>query len=388
MIRRITAFILAILMYLMPWLNLPGRPEPDPAPKSNYTNVFVHGLGGWGEEAPYYDVMPYWGMFGGDLMKYLSAKGYPCATADVTPGAGCWDRACELYAQLTGTRVDYGKAHAARCHHSRYGKNYKYRAIVDKFSSEDKINLYGHSFGGATILQFLQLMYAGSEEERRATTDGSLSGLFQGGKGGWIHSIFTLSAPMNGTTAYTVRDVINEDPDATEEEKQVVFILTNGTAAPRDGRIKEDSAEYDMYVDHAMALCDSFETLPFVYYFSVPCQLVTQNPDGTWSPREKEMEPLFRAASRRIGSYTGVTPNGYVIDESWQMNDGLVNTKSAMAPFGAPQQPLDRDHVQPGVWNILPTHEGDHMSLMGGLLKKHPVKELYLDFLQLVCEQP
>ena len=388
MLKRIAAFFLAIIMYLMPWLPIQEKPKDETDLKSRYTNVFVHGLGGWGEEAPYYDIMPYWGMFGGDLLKYLNNQGYPCVSADVTPGAGCWDRACELYAQLTGTRVDYGKAHSERCHHRRYGENYKFRAIVKNFSSEDKINLYGHSFGGATILQFLQLMYAGSEEERHATTDGSLSDLFKGGKGDWIHSIFALSAPMNGTTAYTVRDVINEDPNATEEEKQVVFILTNGTAAPRDGRIKEDSAEYDMYVDNAMALCDSFETLPDVYYFSLPCQLVTQNADGTYSPREQEMEPLFRAASRRIGSYTGVTPNGYVLDASWQMNDGLVNTKSAIAPFGAPQQPLDRDNILPGVWNILPTHEGDHLSLMGGLLKNHPVRDLYLDLLDLVTSQP
>ena len=253
MFKRILAFILALLMNLMPWLSRPGTEVKDD-PKAKYTNVFVHGLGGWGEEAPYYDIMPYWGMFGGDLMKYLNGQGYPSVSADVTPGAGCWDRACELYAQLTGTRVDYGAAHAERCHHARYGKTYKLNPIVKIFDKDHPINLFGHSFGGATILQFLQLMHAGSEEERKATTDGSLSDLFKGGKGEWIHAIVTLSAPMNGTTAYLVRDDINVDPDATSEEKQVVFILTNGTAAPRDGRIKEDSAEYDMPWRFAKAL--------------------------------------------------------------------------------------------------------------------------------------
>ncbi len=139
-----------------------------------------------------------------------------------------------------------------------------------------------------------------------------------------------------------------------------------------------------MYVDNAMALCRSFETLDHVYYFSLPCQFVTQNPDGTYSPREKDMEPLFRAASRRIGRYTGVTPNGYVIDESWQMNDGLVNTKSALAPLNAPKKDLDRNNIEPGVWQVMPTSEGDHMYLMGGLLKNHPVRDIYLDLLQLV----
>jgi len=33
--------------------------------------------------------------------------------ASVAPNGSAWDRACELYAQLSGTRVDYGKAHTA-----------------------------------------------------------------------------------------------------------------------------------------------------------------------------------------------------------------------------------------------------------------------------------
>ena len=36
-----------------------------------------------------------------------------------------WDRTCELYAQLTGTRVDYGKAHAEKYGHARYGRTYE-----------------------------------------------------------------------------------------------------------------------------------------------------------------------------------------------------------------------------------------------------------------------
>ena len=68
MIKRITAIFLAIIMYFLPWLNLPKKDIDEGNIKSKYTNVFVHGLGGWGEEAPYYDIMPYWGRFGGDLM--------------------------------------------------------------------------------------------------------------------------------------------------------------------------------------------------------------------------------------------------------------------------------------------------------------------------------
>ncbi|MDD7534311.1 MAG: hypothetical protein SPK18_10350 [Treponema sp.] len=33
-----------------------------------------------------------------------------------------WDKACELYAQLTGLVTDYGVEHFARCGHLRYGR--------------------------------------------------------------------------------------------------------------------------------------------------------------------------------------------------------------------------------------------------------------------------
>ena len=42
------------------------------------------------------------------------------------------------------------------------------------------------------------------------------------------------------------------------------------------------------------------------------------------------MEGMFRSSADEMGAYTGVTQNGYVFDESWLENDGLVNTISAM----------------------------------------------------------
>ena len=176
-------------------------------------------MSGWGETSSLSKVLPYWGFARFDIAAILNARGYETHAASVSPLGSAWDRTCELYAQLTGTRTDYGAEHSARCKHARYGEDYTGKAILSSFSSKDKINLFGHSFGGATILQFLQLMYAGSEAEQKATTDGSLSDFFKGGKGDWIHAIVTLSAPMNGTTAYAVRDEINVDPHATPEEK-------------------------------------------------------------------------------------------------------------------------------------------------------------------------
>ena len=47
--------------------------------------VFVHGLPGWGSYDKAYKKMPYWGMRGGDLIRYLRGQGFACYAASVAP---------------------------------------------------------------------------------------------------------------------------------------------------------------------------------------------------------------------------------------------------------------------------------------------------------------
>ena len=72
------------------------------------------------------------------------------------------------------------------------------------------------------------------------------------------------------------------------------------------------------------------------------------------------------------------------IDETWRENDGLVNTFSATAPIGAPSKPLEKDNIEPGIWNVFPSYDGDHMALQGGLMKKHNIRKFYLELLQTI----
>ena len=148
---KIISFFVSVAMlfgYSGDCLKADSTQWPPPA-----KYVFVHGLSGWGSYDDVYKVMPYWGMFGGDLMEYLNDKGFDCYAASVSPSSSAWDRACELYAQLTGNVVDYGKAHSEKYGHERYGEDFTGRALIDSFSSEDKINLLGHSFGGRVIIK-------------------------------------------------------------------------------------------------------------------------------------------------------------------------------------------------------------------------------------------
>ncbi len=352
---------------------------------TNYKFVFVHGLSGWGSYDAQYRLMPYWGMFGGDLMKYLNDKGFDCYAASVAPSSSAWDRACELYAQLTGSVVDYGKQHSERCGHERFGKDYTGIALIDKFDEENKINLLGHSFGGATVRLFASLMENGSEAEQNATDESEISGLFTGGKGDWIYSIITLAAPHNGTTAYNIDNTDAENTGSSKLEEMLSGLVSKANdMGGKDGRIAEDYADYDMTIDNALELNKSISTLKNTYYFSIPCNASTMNESGNYVADSKKMEILFRASSNAMGAYTGTTEKGFVIDESWKMNDGLVNTVSAKAPIGAPQTEYDENHVEKGVWNIMPIYNGDHMSLQGGLFKTNDVKGIYVDLLSMV----
>ena len=326
---------------------------------NKYPYVYVHGLFGWGADEGIDGTLPYWGAASCSLMDELNKLHYESYAASVGPMSSNWDRVCELYAQITGTRVDYGKAHSEKFNHSRYGRTYT-KPMIEGWGEPDadgnikKINLVGHSFGGATVRLLAELMANGSEAERKASGD-DVSDLFTGGKGDWIYSVTALAAPHNGTTAYLIREEILKDINATAEERAVIAMLTVATA-PHLDRALSDSAEYDMDIDHAMAMNKNISTLENVYYFSYPCSVTKQNADGTHSPVDGNINRLFRACSIRMGKFTCTTKGGYVVDEKWFENDGLVSTYSALAPLNAPSTVYNGGKVEAGVWNIMPTY--------------------------------
>ena len=99
--------------------------------KLNYPIIFVHGMFGWGENEGINKKVPYWGATTGNLMDFLNENGYESYAASVGPISSAWDQACELYAQLMGTKVDFGAAHANRHEHRRFGRTYEKRRDVN-----------------------------------------------------------------------------------------------------------------------------------------------------------------------------------------------------------------------------------------------------------------
>lgn len=348
---------------------------------TNYKYVFVHGLSGWGSYDTQNRFIKYWGMMNGDMLKALNEEGFDCYAASVNPKGSAWDRACELYAQLMGTVVDYGREHSKRCKHDRFGKDFSKNPLIDSWSSKEKINLLGHSFGGATIRMLSTLMANGSEAEIK---DGAqdISPLFTGGKGDWIYSITALAAPHNGTSAYEANDGTPEN--ITKRQKFMSDMVNSATDKDTDGRESYDYADFDLKIDNAMKLNETLTSVDSIYYFSIPCSSTTKADDGNYIPNQDITEDMFVYSAIKMGKFTGKTKGGFEVTQEWLDNDGLVNTISATAPFNAKSQKFDESDIQTGIWYVMDTYEGDHMSLQGDIFLKRDVTALYTDLLKMI----
>ena len=263
--KRALAVLLCAVMLLCAGCGSAPLPQETEG-TSELQYIFVHGLSGWGRYDKTYRFAPYWGTRNGDLMEYLGGEGYRCHAASVDPIGSAWDRAwdraCELYAQLTGSVVDYGAEHSARCNHDRFGTDYSDNPLIPDWNAGGKIVLLGHSFGGATVRLFAEILASGSAAEQAASPD-DLSPFFLGGQGDRLHALVTLAAPTNGTTAYDLTDDPSFDPASVNVPKSELLmgkLFDGGSGKERDERIEDDFAAYDMHIDNALALNATIET--------------------------------------------------------------------------------------------------------------------------------
>ncbi len=394
--------------------------------QDEYPFVFVHGLMGWGERSDLDGILPYWGMTTGNLMKYLNSKGYESYAAQVGPLSSAWDRACELYAQLTGTTVDYGAAHSAEKGHDQYGITYA-TPLFEGWSADKKVNLIGHSFGGATTRLFLEILANGCPEEVAAAKAAGVevSPFFEGGKGDWVYSLTAVAAPHNGTTFIETCD------DATalvtdfmynmgstlgmtnlkgvydlQLEHFGIYQKANETDLQYLKRVlgdeefmsHNDNAIYDLTIDNALVINDGIEIQDDVYYFSV-CGDDTHYSKITRSELpDSNMFIFLKPFAQMMGSYYNkTTAGGVYISKEWLPNDGMVNVISGLYPFDSNLQCLKQDgsigytyydgksakNFEAGIWNVLPTQNYDHLTIVGGILTNTTsnVRTLYLDLI-------
>ncbi len=372
-----------------------------------YTYVLVHGMGGWGENAAMNDVAPYWGSSSGSISAYLRTQDIKVVEVTVGPFSSAWDRACEVYAQLTGTRVDYGEAHSKEHGHARYGRTYT-EPLLERWDKKAKINLIGHSFGGNTARLLTSLLEYGNEAEKQASPD-DCSPLFEGGKGKYVNSVTTLASPHNGSTLFYCLDygplvelalnllyttngvgsISNVDlldfqleHFGISSDNHSTSVLINGTF----GKGK-DNAFYDLSPHGAKELNSNIKMVDSVYYFSYSYCTTKEAPVfGNQVPTKDTMGVLMVPAGL-IGAYSNNRADAQmVIDDTWKPNDGLVNVVSAQHPTGDVyvDYVAGETKIKSGQWYVFPTLTGDHGTVIGMNGNVEATRKFYMDHIAII----
>jgi len=357
------------------------------AKNNHYPIVLVHGFTGWGRDEML--GFKYWGGFN-DIEQNLTSKGYKTLTASVGPFSSNWDRLCELYAYIKGGTVDYGAAHALKYGHERFGRTYP--GLYPEWDGEHKVHLVGHSLGGMTIRELLEVLEYGSHEELSyyaAHPETGISPLFQGGKS-WVSSITTLAAVHNGSTfaddaAETIQTLIINigklagiplqnyvydfklDQWGLRRQPGESFISYSNRVFASELWSSADAAVYDGKTQAAGDIRDNRTSMhSHVYYFSYAGDSTYKNLLTGHHLPTANTNPLFILTALQIGQtkLPGL-PYGY---QAWRPNDGFLNTISQLYPFGQSYVNVSdtAKSYQKGVWNVFPVKKDwDHFDFIG-----------------------
>lgn len=391
---------------------------------NSYPIVLVGGLGVWGRDEAF--GIKYWGGLV-DLQNELTNEGYTTYTSEVGPISSYWDRSCELYAQIKGTVVDYGAAHAKRYGHARYGRDYRGRALVKGWGTETaKVHLIGHSMGGPTIRAMTSLLAYGSSEDvsaaQAALAKGEIdpnngtSTLFQGGQH-LVSGVMTISSPHDGTTltelsipgagnlkGLWVQKMVTSWISLWQGGNSFFDFKMDQWGITKDGKTwseyvasinnsslwtsTEDISSYDGTIEGAMKFNSWAKDDPYVTYFSWATRASKK---GIFTSHQLPLfstNPIWVVSgfSNHIGSFSG-TLNGTQINSTWWPNDGVVNTISMKGP-SIYTLPLAGKKIsviktysgsaEKGVWNYLGLNDTwDHSDIIGFTLTS--VKSWYLN---------
>lgn len=352
--------------------------------KGNIPLILVHGMMGWGEDAKMTEtMMPYWGMMNGDLVASLREGGYKVYAPSVGPVSSAYDRACELYAQLTGTRTDYGEAHAKRYGHERYGRDYTGNALMgEPWDMTTALNFAGHSFGGPTLMVFASIMAYGVTEEVDVSGD-NVSDFFKGGHAGAINAIATLESPSNGTPAanymndtalsyaFVIGMNIMTNPKRAMDPMLDQWGMTEKIDLVSDLKLsfKKDHCGYDMTLNGARELQNKFPTAKTIRYMSYSATLPEDGKVG-----DAKLAKVLEIPGKLISQAgNGTIVDGHILKSEWKANDGLVPMISAKYPMYDGSSHIDYVSgatLSPGVWTVMPNIEnsshGAHCSAKDG----------------------
>ncbi len=395
--------------------------------KNNFPFVYIHGLGGWGEQELISKIAPYWGIKPSrNILPMARHLGFEVYMPSIGAWIGNWDRACNLWAMLVGGRVDYGKVHSEKYGHDRYGRTYETGLIpdwgtLDAEGKRKKVNLIGHSLGCATLRLFMEFLEEGSAEEREGTPENELSELFKGGKTDWVHTATTLAPAYGGSfaTAFvqnkklinttikilgTAGAYLSDTPveyfydfrmeylfggEGYRESKKWKWKYTQAKKDAIKRYIENDidNVGSELSAEFAPVLLKDCKTNPKTYYFSYTGNISEPEEDGIHYRAIKGVNPIFGKMATFEGHYTN--PDlGITEDVGWFTGDGMVNTNQCVIPGEDSVPYTTTEDIKPGIWHVLPQEQKFHMSYMGLAEPAGAYFSFYYEIMRRACNLP
>ncbi|MBM3551545.1 MAG: hypothetical protein FJX45_07180 [Alphaproteobacteria bacterium] len=339
--------------------------------------VFVHDFFGWG---PQELGLPYWG----DALDQIGEP-FMVHEAKVGPVSSFHDRACELFAQIGGGRVDYGERHSNEARHARYSREYM-NPFAPDWSDKNPVILVGHGAGAQTAMQ-LQALLADDFWKRGSSAD-------------WIEGVVSVAGAINGSLLPYGFGCDHADGRFRRRPSRLIAESFKflGMAAGVPSAMRKP---FDLHLDHwtegesdsyeAMARLDAgafveghdnlafdltlqgcrnanarFRSHPDSFYLALVTNATHARPSGffrkTWRP-DSTIHPvlwqpaLYQAREANFAKAPIVGWGGGDLSlPQWRPNDGAVSVISQRYPFTARQEPVggegvfERHRLKPGRW--------------------------------------
>ena len=374
--------------------------------------ILVHGFMGWGREE-----MGSYRYWGGkyDMEQELKNKGFDVYTADVGPVSSNWDRAVELYYQIKGGQVDYGKKHSEKYGLIQKPNGKEYKGLYPSWDQDNPVHLVGHSMGGQTIRMLEYLLKTSiSDSSSKVEESKFLGGINEG----WVNSITTISTPHNGTT---LSDIVTSGIPFLQDFIALAAVVGNSfysfdleqwgfkrinkeTWGNYFSRMRTHQAwgtknivSWDVSVEGARELNSICIANPNIYYFSYVTSNTLLDPTSNRHVPEKSMSYIIRANARLMGMKKAYYDDGLETDSTWFENDGIVNKKSMYGPTTGTNGPdpignyRKDDFLIPGQWYVMGEYKSDHRKFIGHSLNREEFDkliEIYAAQLSLIWTLP
>ena len=360
--------------------------------QNNFPIVLIHGFMGWGpEEMGDYN---YWGGKN-SYVKMLQNEGFSIIEVSVGPLSSNWERAVEVYYQLKGGQVDYGKFHSQKYGIIQKPPNKVYSdPLYKEWNENNPIHLVGHSMGAQTA-RMLNYLLENVFYEDDGNNIMEKSTLLKIKQTKMIKSITSISTPHDGTT---LSEIITKTIPFVQYfigfaglidgnnfynfdlEQWGFYRFKNERWSSYLNRLRRHKAfktknisSWDLSLSGSKMLNSVLVASPDIYYFSLVTSTTFTKENSKIHIPSKGTSLITRSRAKLIGSRSGFWDDGLSTDSSWFENDGVVNSISMYGPTTGINGPdpiikYDKDDILiPGQWYWQKLDGMDHWNIIGHL---------------------